>query len=74
MSGADNMKVEEMIVSDRYDSARAYQEMTQEERAKYDTLIAQLDRMLCERKSKERRQQVMCISFPDRRQGDRRRG
>jgi len=67
------MEVEELVIQDRYDSARAYQEMTQEERAKYDALIAQLDRMLCERKSKERRQQVMCISFQDRRKGDRRR-
>jgi predicted nuclease of restriction endonuclease-like (RecB) superfamily len=68
------MQVEELIVSDRYDSVRAYQEMTPAERAKYDVLVAQLDQMLCERKSKERRQQVMCISFPDRREGDRRRG
>lgn len=68
------MEVKELVISDRYDSARAYQEMTPVERAKYDALIENLDHMLYERKSKERRQQVMCISFSDRRQGDRRRG
>lgn len=49
----------------------AYDQMTPEERARYNALVAQLDDMIYERKSKERRQQSMPVE-QDRRVADRR--
>lgn len=50
----------------------AYQEMTPKQRDEYNALVARLDDMLVERKSKERRKEAMCIAFPERRIEDRR--
>jgi len=50
----------------------AYEQMTPEQRDEYNALVARLDGMLYERKSKERRQQNQPIDFQDRRIADRR--
>lgn len=52
----------------------AYEQMTQEERDKYNALVARLDDMLhADRKTRDRRQQEKPIPFNDRRVADRRR-
>lgn len=52
---------------------QAYEQMTQEERDKFNALVARLDDLLrTDRKTRERRQQVTPIDFQDRRIADRR--
>jgi hypothetical protein len=53
-------------------AALAYEQMTPSERDQYNALVARLDDMLCERKSKERRLKAEAIAFEDRRIADRR--
>lgn len=53
-------------------TVEAYSEMSQEQRDEYNALVARLDDMLVERKSKERRKEAMCIAFPERRINERR--
>lgn len=50
----------------------AYEQMSGTERDKYNALVARLDDMLYERKSKERRLKEAEIDFQDRRIADRR--
>lgn len=52
-------------------AALAYEQMTQSERDTYNALVARLDDMIYERKSKERRQQNVPVEN-DRRVADRR--
>lgn len=51
----------------------AYEQMTQEERDRYNALVAHLDDLLVVKKSRDRRQEAEPISFEDRRVADRRR-
>lgn len=51
---------------------QAYEQMTQEERDRYNALVARLDDLIAEKKSRERRQQAQPIEFQDRRLTDRR--
>lgn len=51
----------------------AYEQMTPEERDRYNALVAHLDDLIAEKKSRERRQEAKPISFDDRRIADRRR-
>lgn len=66
------MEAEELIMSDRQDSERAYQQMTQREKDEYNALVARLDDMLTEKKNRERRLKAEVIDFKDRRTADRR--
>lgn len=51
----------------------AYEQMTQEERDKFNALVARLDDMLrADRKTRERRQHEQPINFQERRIADRR--
>lgn len=51
----------------------AYEQMTPEERDKFNALVARLDDMLrADRKARERRKQEQPINFQDRRIADRR--
>lgn len=53
-------------------SKLAYEQMSVAQRDEYNALVARLDDMLYERKSKERRQQKQAIDFQERRIADRR--
>lgn len=51
----------------------AYEQMTQDEREKYNALVARLDELLEVKRQIDRRQEQAPIEFTDRRRTDRRR-